>query len=76
MQKHMFSITCPGAIFVESVLEPPGQEKLCIDVSCPGRTEMLYMTRISNWMQKQKFSETCPAALFMETAQGPPEHEK
>jgi hypothetical protein len=70
MQKHMFGVRCPGAIFVVSVPVSHRQEKLCIDVSCPIRTKMHYMTRISNWMQKHMFGKMCTAALFMETTQG------
>jgi hypothetical protein len=27
VQKHMFGVTCPGALFVEFVLMPPENEK-------------------------------------------------
>jgi hypothetical protein len=45
MQKDKIGITCPGAIFVKSVIVPLEQEKLCTDVSCPRRTGMHYVSR-------------------------------
>jgi hypothetical protein len=45
MQKHMFGVTCPDALFVESLLVPPEHEQLCDDVSWPGCTGMHYMKR-------------------------------
>jgi hypothetical protein len=76
MQKHKFGVTCPGALFVESVPVPPEHEQLCVDVSRPGCTRMHYVTHRSHRMQKYKFGVTCPDMLFMKTAPGPPEHEK
>ncbi len=68
LQKHKFGVTCPGALFVESVLEPHEYEIYCVNISHPGRIRMHYMTRISHRMQKHKFGVTCPSALLMETA--------
>jgi hypothetical protein len=76
MQKHKFGVIYPGAPFVESILVPHEHTKLCLDVSCLGRTRMHYVTQRSYWMPKYKFSVTCPDALFMETTQGPPKHKK
>jgi hypothetical protein len=44
MQKHKFSVTCPGAVFMETTMGPPEIEKQCIDVSWPEGTGMHYMT--------------------------------
>jgi hypothetical protein len=38
MQKYKFSVTCPGALFVESVPVLPKYEKWCVDVSSHGCT--------------------------------------
>jgi hypothetical protein len=51
MQKHKFGITCPEALFIESVQVPPEHEK-CVDVTHPRCTRMHYVTRISHQMQK------------------------
>jgi hypothetical protein len=76
MQKHMFGVTCPDTLFMETALGPPKHEKYCINISHPEHTGMHYMTRRSYRMQKHKFSVTCPGAHFLETALGPTEHEK
>jgi hypothetical protein len=76
MQKYKFGVMCATMLFVESVPVPPERKKWCIDVSCPERTVMNYVTRKSHRMQKHKFGVTCPDTLFMETAVSPPEHEK
>jgi hypothetical protein len=76
MRKHMFGVTCPDAHFVQSISFPPENEKLCIDVLCPGRNGMHYVTRRSHQMQKHKFSVMCPEALFVEFVLVPPEHKK
>jgi hypothetical protein len=76
MQKHNFSVTCPGTVFVETASVPPKHEKYYINISHRGRAGLRYMTRRSNRMQKLKFGVTCPPVVFMETAPGPPEHEK
>jgi hypothetical protein len=74
--KHKFGITCPYALFLESVSVPPKHEKWCFDVSCPGRTTMHYVTHVSHRMQKQKFGVRCPVTHFVESVLVPPEHEK
>jgi hypothetical protein len=56
---------CPGALFVESVPVLPEHENKCVDVSCPGHTEMHYMIRRSHQMQKLNFVVTCPVAPFL-----------
>jgi hypothetical protein len=76
MQKHKFSVICPGVLFMESTLVPPLHEKWCVDISRPVRTGMHYVTRRSHRMQKHKVGVMCPSSLFMEAAPGPPEHEK
>jgi hypothetical protein len=76
IQKHKFGVTCPGALFVESVPIPPEQEKCRVEVSRPGRTTMHYMTYRSHRMQKHKFSVTSPIVLFLESDPVPPEHAK
>jgi hypothetical protein len=58
MPKHKFAVTCPGVLFVQSILVPTELEKYCIDVSCPGHTRMHYMTHRSHQMQKHKISVT------------------
>jgi hypothetical protein len=35
MQKHMFGITCPDMLFVETALGPAEHEKLGVDILCP-----------------------------------------
>jgi hypothetical protein len=67
---------CPGPLFVETGPGTPEHEKLCVDVSFPGRTRMHYVTHRSHQMQKHKFGVTSPNALFVATAPGPLEHEK
>jgi hypothetical protein len=44
MQKHKFDVMCPDALFMETSIVPPEHQKLCFDVSCPGRTGMHYVT--------------------------------
>jgi hypothetical protein len=75
MQKHKFGVTCSDALFVESAPAPPKHEKLCIDISWPGRTGMHYVTRRSLRMQENKFGVMCPSVFFMEAAPDPPKHE-
>jgi hypothetical protein len=75
-QKHMFGVTCLGAVFVKSVLVPHENEIYCDHISCPGHIGMHYLPRRSHRIQINKFGVTCPGTLFMETAPGPPEHEK
>jgi hypothetical protein len=78
MEKYKFDVTCPGALFVESVLAPtctyPGA--LSIDITCLGRSRLHYVNCRSHQMQKHRFSVTCPGARFVETALGPTEYEK
>jgi hypothetical protein len=64
MQKHRFRVTCPVAIFMESIPVPPKNEKLCVNISHPGCSRTHYVTHISHWMEKHKFSVTCLSALF------------
>jgi hypothetical protein len=40
-----------GTLFMETASDPPEYEKLCIDVSRPGRTRMHYVTHRSHRMQ-------------------------
>jgi hypothetical protein len=56
-------VSCPSALFVESILVHPMHEKLCDDISHPEHTGMHYVTRRSHWMQNQKFGITCPIAF-------------
>jgi hypothetical protein len=76
MQKYKFDGTCPDALIVEFVPVPPEHEKLCVDVSRPGRSGMHYVTHISHQMQKWKLGITCPDVLFVKSISVPPEHEK
>jgi hypothetical protein len=76
MQKQHFGVTCPGTLFMETILGPPEHDKGCVDILHLGGTEVHYVTHRSQWMQKHMFSITCPGTLFIETAPGPPEHEK
>jgi hypothetical protein len=76
MQKYMFSLMTPSALFMETTQDPPEHVKSCVNVLCPGRIGMHYMTHRSYQMQKRKFSITCPSTLFMETTLSPPEHGK
>jgi hypothetical protein len=76
MQKCKFSVTCPNALFVESVSVPPEHKKKCIHVLRPEHTGIHYVTRRSHQMQKYKFSVTYPSVLFIESVLVPPEHEK
>jgi hypothetical protein len=76
MQKHKSGITCPNALFVESVPVPHEHERHCVIVSQPGCTETHYVTHRSHQMQKYEFGVTCPNAGFVESILGPPEHEK
>jgi hypothetical protein len=64
MQKHMFDIMYPDALFVETIPSPPEQEKLCIDVSCPGCTRTPYVAHRSQRMQKHKFDIMDPSAFL------------
>jgi uncharacterized membrane protein YsdA (DUF1294 family) len=65
MQKQKFNVTCPTTIFVESVPVSPEHEKLCVDISCLGRTGVHYVTRRFHRMQKNKFCTMCPEVLFV-----------
>jgi hypothetical protein len=56
MQKHKFSVTHLGAHFVETALGHPEHEKLCIDISRPGSTEMHYGAQTLHLMQKNTSS--------------------
>jgi hypothetical protein len=76
MQKYKFDVTCPGELFVESILVPPEHEELCVDVSRLGCTRMHYVTRKSHRMQQHKLGITCPNVLFVESTLVPPGHEK
>jgi hypothetical protein len=75
MQKHMFSVMYSGMLLVQSVPVRPKHEKLCFDVSRPGRSGMLYVSRRTHWMQKHMFSVSCPDGLFVESIPGPPNQE-
>jgi hypothetical protein len=55
MQKHKFIVTCPGTLFVKSVLDQPEYEKLCDHVSGPRCIRMNYVTHRSQGMLKLKF---------------------
>jgi hypothetical protein len=55
MEKHKFDVTCPDALFVKAVVVPPEHEKECIDVSCPGCTEMPYVTHKSHRCKNTNF---------------------
>jgi hypothetical protein len=72
--KHKFSVTCPNALFRESISVPPEDKKLSVDASCPRRTKMHYVSRRSHRMQKCKFGVMYPGALFMEIPTGRLEH--
>jgi hypothetical protein len=48
--KKKFSITCPDVLFVEFVPVPPEHEKHRVDILCPRRTVIHYMTHRSYWM--------------------------
>jgi hypothetical protein len=50
MQKDKFGVTCPDALFMETTLGPLEHKKWCVDISCPGCTEMHYVARRSHWM--------------------------
>jgi hypothetical protein len=50
-EEHKFGLTCSDALIVESVPIPPKHEKLSVNVSQLGRTEMHYMTRRCHMMQ-------------------------
>jgi hypothetical protein len=76
MQKHMFGLMYLDMIFEESVPVPLEHEKLCVDVSHPGHTEMHYGTYKSPRMQKHTFGVMCPDIIFVESVLVPPEHEK
>jgi hypothetical protein len=65
MQKQKFGVTCPNAIFVDSVPVPPEHEKSCLDISLLGCTGMHYVTHRSQRMQKDNFGIMCPEALFV-----------
>jgi hypothetical protein len=76
MQKEKFGIMCPNALFMKTTPCPPEHEKLFVDDSCPGHTEMHYVTSRSHQMQKHKFGITRPDVVFVKCVLGPPEHEK
>jgi hypothetical protein len=76
MQEHKFSVTCPSLLFAESEPVLREHEKLCADVSCPGRTGMNRVIRISHHRQKHNFDRTCSSAFFVEFVTVPPELEK
>jgi hypothetical protein len=50
MQKHMFDIMCPSALFMETAPGTPKHEKWYIDVSRLGRMKMYSVTHISHQM--------------------------
>jgi hypothetical protein len=75
-QKHKFGVTCPSTLFMDTAPGPPEHEKQCINVSCPRRTGMNYVTHKFHRMQKHKFGATCPDVLVMESLPGPPKQEK
>jgi hypothetical protein len=68
IQKHMFGITCPSALFVETSPVPLEHEKYCVDVSWPGWIGMHYVTRRSRI--------TCPGTIFVELIPVPLDLEK
>jgi hypothetical protein len=76
MQKHKFGVTCPSALFINSVLVPAEREEECVDILRRGCTGMHYVTRRSYRIQKYKFSVKCSNKLFMETAPAHPKHYK
>jgi hypothetical protein len=61
---------------METTPGPPEQEKYCINILCPRRIKMHYVTRRSYRMQKHMFIIMCPDALFVKSIPVPPEHEK
>jgi hypothetical protein len=73
--KHKFGVMCTIVLFVKSVPVPPDYENYCVDISCPKRTGMHYVTHRSHQMQKHKFSVTCSGALFLESVPVPPDYE-
>jgi hypothetical protein len=76
MQKYKLGVTCPSALFVQSVPVPPENEEGYDHTSRPGPTRMHNETCRFHRMQKHKCSVTCPGALYMKTAPDPHEHEK
>jgi hypothetical protein len=65
IQKHKFSVTCLGPLFMKTKLSPPELEKYCVDVSQPGHTGMYFVTCNYHRMQKHKVSPMCLDALFL-----------
>jgi hypothetical protein len=65
MLKHKFGITCPDALFVESVPVTSENDKKCVDVLRPGCIGMNYVTHRAHRMQKYKFGVTCPARFLL-----------
>jgi hypothetical protein len=56
-------------------LGPPEHEKSCIDVSLPGCTKSLYVTK-SPEHEKTQVGRNGPGVLFMGSASGPAKYEK
>jgi hypothetical protein len=75
MQKHKFSVTCLGALFMKAA---PGshQHEKSVSTFRALDAPKCTVTGRSHRMQKHNFGVTCPGILFMESALGAPEHEK
>jgi hypothetical protein len=64
MEKTPVQHNVLDALFVESIQVPPEHEKLGIDITHLGRTEMLYVTPRFYRMQKHKFGVMCPTRFL------------
>jgi hypothetical protein len=76
MEEHNFDVMCPSALFMETATGQPEHEKLCVDVSHPGRIGMHCVTRRSHQMQRHMFDVTCPGLHFVISVVVPTEQEK
>jgi hypothetical protein len=75
MQKHNFGVMCPDMLFMKTTPAPLEHEKLCIDVSRPGRTRMHYVSRGSHRMQKKVWCNVSDS-FSVESVLVPHEHQK
>jgi hypothetical protein len=69
MQKHNFSVTCLGVLFMETARAHPSIKN---SVSTFHASDAPECTRRSHRMQNDKFGVTCLGALFVEFVSVPP----
>jgi hypothetical protein len=75
MQKHMFGVTCPGVVFMETAPGPPSLKIVRPDFALQMHRNALRDPHIPP-DKNLKFNVTCLGALFVEFVLVPTEYEE